>query len=80
LALQNMHTAAAAAYARSLKGWPQSGWAGDSVVRLSASLIELKRAEDACRALSEYDQRYAAKAATAVKARAKDVRTRAACS
>lgn len=79
LALQNMHTDAAAAYARSLKGWPQSAWAGDAVVRLSASLIELKRADDACRALSEYDQRYAAKAILAVKARAKDVRVRAAC-
>jgi tol-pal system protein YbgF len=79
LALQNMHADAAAAYARSLKGWPQSAWAGDSVVRLSASLIELKRADDACRALSEYDQRYAVKAAAAVKARAKDVRARAAC-
>ena len=80
LALQNMHADAAAAYARSLKGWPQSAWAGDAVVRLSASLIELKRADDACRALSEYDQRYAAKAATAVKARAKDAHARAACS
>lgn len=79
LALQNMHADAAGAYARALKGWPQSAWAGDAVVRLSASLIELKRADDACRALSEYDQRYAAKAAAAVKARAKDVRTRAAC-
>jgi tol-pal system protein YbgF len=79
LALQNMHADAAAAYARALKGWPQSPWAGDAVVRLSASLLELKRADDACRALSEYDQRYAAKAATAVKVRAKDVRARAAC-
>jgi tol-pal system protein YbgF len=79
LALQNMHADAAAAYARSLKGWPQSPWAGDSVVRLSASLVELKRADDACRALSEYDQRYAAKAPIAVKARARDVRARAAC-
>jgi tol-pal system protein YbgF len=79
LALQNLHADAAAAYARSLKGWPQASWAGDAVVRLSASLIELKRADDACRALVEFDQRYAAKAGTAVKTRAKDARTRAAC-
>jgi tol-pal system protein YbgF len=79
LALQNMHPDAAAAYARALKGWPQSPWAGDAVVRLSASLIELKRADDACRAMSEFDQRYAAKASVAVKTRARDVRTRAAC-
>ncbi len=79
LALRNMHPDAAAAYARALKGWPQSPWAGDAVVRLSASLIELKRADDACRAMSEFDQRYAAKAGAAVKTRARDVRTRAAC-
>lgn len=80
LALRNMHPEAAAAYVRSLKGWPQSTWAGDSVVRLSASLVEMKRADDACRALTDFDARYAAKAAAAVRVRAKDVRTRAACS
>jgi tol-pal system protein YbgF len=80
LALRNLHPDAAAAYARALKGWPQSPWAGDAVVRLSASLIELKRADDACRALNEYDQRYGAKSPMAVKSRARDVRTRAACS
>ena len=79
LALQNLHADAAAAYARSLKGWPQTTWAGDAVVRLSASLVELKRPDDACRALVEFDQRYAAKAAAAVKTRAKDARTRASC-
>ncbi|HVY33065.1 MAG TPA: tetratricopeptide repeat protein [Caulobacteraceae bacterium] len=79
LAVRNMHPDAAAAYARALKGWPQSAWAGDAVVRLSASLIELKRADDACRAMSEYDQRYAGQAPQTLKARAKDVRTRAAC-
>ena len=77
--LRNMQADAASAYARSLKGWPQSAWAGDSVVRLAAALIELKRADDACRALVEYDSRYAAKSPVAVKTRAKDVRTRAAC-
>lgn len=79
LAVRNMHPDAAGAYARALKGWPQSLWAGDAVVRLSASLIELKRADDACRAMSEFDQRYAGQAPPTLKARAKDVRTRAAC-
>ena len=79
LALQNLHADAAAAYARSLKGWPQSAWAGDSVVRLGASLIELKRTDDACKAVGEFDSRYAAKAATGVKTRARDVRQRAGC-
>jgi tol-pal system protein YbgF len=80
LALRNMHPDAAAAYARSLKGWPETPWAGDAVVRLSTSLIEMKRPEDACKALVEFDSRYAAKSAAAVKTRAKDSRTRAACS
>ena len=79
LALRNMHAEAASAYARALKGWPQTAWAGDAVVRLSSSLVELKRTPDACRALTEYDTRYAAKAAVALKTRAKDTRALAAC-
>ncbi len=79
LALRNMHAEAAAAYARALRGWPQTGWAGDAVVRLSASLVELKRSPDACRALSEYETRYGSRANPVVKARAKDVRASAAC-
>jgi tol-pal system protein YbgF len=79
LALRNMHAEAASAYARSLKGWPQTAWAGDAVVRLSASLLELKRNPDACKALDEYAARYAAKAAPAIKTRAKETRTLAAC-
>jgi tol-pal system protein YbgF len=79
LALRSMHAEAASAYARSLKGWPQTAWAGDAVVRLSSSLIELKRTPDACKALDEYAARYAAKATPALKARAKDTRALAAC-
>ncbi len=80
LALRNMHADAAAAYARALKGWPQSVWAGDAVLRLSTSLIELQRGSDACKALAEFQTRYAAKSTPAVKTRARDIRTRAACS
>jgi tol-pal system protein YbgF len=79
LALRNMPADAAAAYARALKGWPQSAWAGDAVVRLSTALIELKRSPDACRALEEYSTRYARKASSAVQIRAKDARAAAAC-
>jgi tol-pal system protein YbgF len=79
LALRNMPADAAAAYARALKGWPQSAWAGDAVVRLSSALIELKRGPDACRALEEYSTRYARKASSAVQIRAKDARAAAAC-
>jgi tol-pal system protein YbgF len=79
LALRNMPADAAAAYARALKGWPQTPWAGDAVVRLASSLVDLKRGPDACRALGEYSARYAGKSTTAVRGRAKDVRAAAAC-
>jgi len=79
LALRNMPAEAAAAYARALKGWPQSVWAGDAVVRLSTALIDLKRGTDACRALEEYSTRYARKASAAVQGRAKEARAAAAC-
>jgi tol-pal system protein YbgF len=80
LAVRNMHAEAAGAYARALRGWPQTAWAGDAVVRLASSLVELKRGSDACKALAEFDSRYRAKAAPAVRTRAKDVGGQASCS
>jgi tol-pal system protein YbgF len=80
LALRNMHAEAAGAYARALRGWPQNTWAGDAVVRLASSLVELKRGGDACKALAEFDGRYRAKAAAAIRTRAKDVAGQAGCS
>lgn len=79
LALRNMPADAAGAYARALRGWPQTTWAGDAVVRLASSLVDLKRSSDACKALAEFDSRYRAKAAVAVRNRAKDVSGLAAC-
>jgi tol-pal system protein YbgF len=80
LAVQNQHAEAAGAYARALRGWPQTSWAGDAVVRLASSLVELKRGSDACKALSEFDSRYRSKATAAMRTRAKDVGGQAACS
>lgn len=80
LALRNMHAEAASAYARALKGWPQSAWAGDAVLRLSSSLVELDRKSDACKALVEFNSRYAAKSAAPLKTRAHEIRGRASCS
>jgi len=80
LALRSMHAEAAGAYARALKGWPQTAWAGDAVVRLASSLVELKRESQACGALAEFKSRYQAKASAAVRARAKDVGGQASCS
>jgi tol-pal system protein YbgF len=80
LAVQNQHAEAAGAYARALKGWPQTSWAGDAVVRLASSLIELRRESDACKALAEFDSRYRSKAGAAIRTRAKDVGGQASCS
>jgi tol-pal system protein YbgF len=80
LAVQNMHAEAAGAYARALKGWPQTAWAGDAVVRLASSLVELRRGSDACKALAEFDNRYRSKATAQIRTRAKDVGGQASCS
>ena len=79
LALRNMPADAAGAYARALKGWPQATWAGDAVVRLATSLVDLKRNSQACGALAEFDSRYRAKAAPVLRTRAKDVGSLASC-
>jgi tol-pal system protein YbgF len=80
LAVQNQPAEAAGAYARALKGWPQTAWAGDAVVRLASSLVDLKRGSDACKALAEFDSRYRSKAAPQIRTRAKDLGGQASCS
>jgi tol-pal system protein YbgF len=79
LAVQNQQAEAAGAYARALKGWPQTSWAGDAVVRLASSLVELRRGSDACKALAEFDSRYRSKATPQIRSRAKDIGGQASC-
>jgi tol-pal system protein YbgF len=67
------------AYARALKGWPKTAWAGDATVKLARALAETNRAPEACAALTEFDHRYAAAANGATRARADGVRSRAKC-
>jgi tol-pal system protein YbgF len=69
---------AAQAYIVALKGWPQSSWAPDALVKLSNSLIALKQTSEACKTLGEFDRRYAS-APAAIKARARTARTTAKC-
>jgi len=73
------HAGAAAAYSKALKGWPKSKWAGDGTVKLGASLSALGRNKDACAAVAEFDKRYGASAAAAVKTRAASLKTKAKC-
>lgn len=76
---RNDHGQAAGAFAQSLKGWPQASWASDATVQLAGSLVAIKRTGDACRALAEFDSRYAAKASANVKAQAERNRQAANC-
>ena len=54
-------------------------WAPDATVKLSLSLAQLGRRAEACSVVGEFDARYAAAAPAGVKARAKALRTKAAC-
>lgn len=76
---QQDYTAAAAALAEALRGWPKTNWAPDAVVKLSDSLVHLSKLDDACSALTELHRRYP-RAAPATKVRAEAVRAQAQCS
>ncbi|HTK33752.1 MAG TPA: tetratricopeptide repeat protein [Caulobacteraceae bacterium] len=71
---------ATAAYASALRNRPTTAWAPAAMVRLSQALVQSNQTAQACAALSEFDQRYAARASAAVKTNAEAVRRRARCS
>ena len=73
LYLQSSYGEAARAYAEALRGWPKTAWAPDATVKLSQSLGQLGRRDEACSVVGEFDTRYAAAASPPVKARAKAV-------
>jgi tol-pal system protein YbgF len=76
--VQEDYAGAAAAYIGAAKGWPQTAWAPDAVVKLALSLLQLNRPTDACAALGEFDRHYA-KSGGAAKARADAARIKAKC-
>lgn len=76
--VQEDYAGAAASLIASLRGWPQTAWAPDAVIRLSQALVRLNKTPDACATLIEFDRRYA-KSPPATKARANAVRTQAQC-
>jgi TolA-binding protein len=61
-----------------VRGWPQTSWAPDAVLKLSRSLVALKKPADACKTLDELARRYP-KAPTAITARATSTRVQAKC-
>ncbi|MBQ1542937.1 tol-pal system protein YbgF [Caulobacter sp. CCUG 60055] len=76
--VQEAYGEAAVAYVGAIRGWPQTAWAPDAVVKLSQSLIALRKPADACKTLEELERRYP-KASAAVKTRATAARARAKC-
>jgi tol-pal system protein YbgF len=76
--IQKDYPGAATAYLGAIRGWPKTSWAPEAVVKLSQSLLELGKPQDACGALGEFDRRYP-RATAALKARAAATRARAQC-
>lgn len=76
--VREAYSDAAGNYLGSLRGWPQTSWAPDAVVKLSRSLVALKKPADACKALDELSKRYP-KAPAAVVSKATATRVQAKC-
>lgn len=69
---------AAGSYLGAVRGWPQTTWAPDAVLKLSRSLVALKKPADACKTLDELTKRYP-KAPPAITAKAASTRVQAKC-
>ena len=78
LYIRGLYPDAAAAYIGAIRGWPQTSWAPDAVVKLARALVALNKPTDACRALDEFERRYS-DAGAAAKTRAQTVRAAAKC-
>ena len=75
---QAQYANAAPAYIGAIRGWPQTNWAPDAVIKLSITLIELKKNSDACGILTEFSTHYP-KAPAALRAQAASTKIRARC-
>lgn len=76
--VREAYSDAAGSYLGAVRGWPQTSWAPDAVLKLSRSLVALKKPADACKTLDELTRRYP-KAPTAVTAKATSTRVQAKC-
>ena len=61
-----------------VRGFPQTSWAPDAMVKLAQALVQVNKPTDACTALSEFSRRYP-RANAAVKQRAAVIRAKAGC-
>ena len=69
---------AAGSYLGAVRGWPQTTWAPDAVLKLSRSLVALKKPADACKTLDELTRRYP-KALAPIVSKAASTRVQAKC-
>jgi tol-pal system protein YbgF len=76
--VREAYSDAAGNYLGAVRGWPQTSWAPDAVLKLSRSLVALKKPADACKTLDELTRRYP-KAPTAITAKATSTRVQAKC-
>ena len=67
------------AYASAIRGWPTTPWAAATTLELANALNEADRKTDACGALVEFTNRYAATASATQRTRATELATRFAC-
>ncbi len=78
LYIRGLYPDAATAYIGAIRGWPQTSWAPDAVVKLARALVALNKPMDACRTLDEFTRRYPA-AGPGARTRAASVRAAAKC-
>ena len=76
--VREAYSDAAGNYLGAVRGWPQTSWAPDAVLKLSRSLVALKKPADACKTLDELARRYP-KAPAAVTSKAATTRAQAKC-
>ena len=67
------------AYSSAIRGWPTTPWAAATTLELASALNEADRKTDACGALVEFTNRYAATASATQRTRATELATRFAC-
>lgn len=67
------------AYSSAIRGWPTASWAAATTLELANALNAADRKTDACGALAEFANRYAATATAPQRTRATEMGTRFAC-
>jgi tol-pal system protein YbgF len=78
LFVRGLYQESATAYIGAIRGWPQTPWAPNAVVKLARALIALNRPTDACHTLDELNRRYPS-ATPATKGSAQNARSAAKC-